>query len=118
MKKQLGCITVQVPPDIIDEKSTSDVTVNEGDNVTLTCTATGKPAPRIVWRREDGQKITILSSSRSGSHNKASWATVKQQQKQQQDVSLNVLMVADEPQDAPIALQQTVPSRERFRGIT
>ncbi|EFX84334.1 hypothetical protein DAPPUDRAFT_47514 [Daphnia pulex] len=57
MKKQLGCIQVQVPPDIVDDRSTSDVTVNEGDNVTLTCTATGKPAPRIVWRREDGQKI-------------------------------------------------------------
>lgn len=124
MKKQLGCITVQVPPDIIDEKSTSDVTVNEGDNVTLTCTAAGKPTPRIVWRREDGQKITILSPPRSGSHNKASWATVKahQQQKPQQpqDVGLNVLMVADEPHDGPLALQQTgaTGGRERFRGIT
>lgn len=59
MKKQLGCIQVQVPPDIVDDRSTSDVTVNEGDNVTLTCTATGKPAPRIVWRREDGQKIVV-----------------------------------------------------------
>jgi hypothetical protein len=60
MKKQLGCIQVQVPPDIVDDRSTSDVTVNEGDNVTLTCTATGKPAPRIVWRREDGQKIVVF----------------------------------------------------------
>lgn len=59
MKKQLGCIQVQVPPDIVDDRSTSDVTVNEGDNVTLTCTATGKPTPRIVWRREDGQKIVV-----------------------------------------------------------
>lgn len=127
MKKQLGCITVQVPPDIVDDSSTSDVTVNEGDNVTLTCTATGKPIPRIVWRREDGQKITILSPNRSGSgsHNKASWATVKTT-KQQQEVGLNVLMVADEPQrewpaqDAPLGLHQSAPvvvgSRERFRG--
>ena len=61
MKKQLGCVQVQVPPDIVDERSTSDVTVNEGDNVTLTCTATGKPAPRIVWRREDGHKILVFS---------------------------------------------------------
>ncbi|XP_057381220.1 neural cell adhesion molecule 1-A-like isoform X2 [Daphnia carinata] len=60
MKKQLGCIQVQVPPDIVDDRSTSDVTVNEGDNVTLTCTATGKPTPRIVWRREDGQKIVVF----------------------------------------------------------
>nr|CAH0106331.1 unnamed protein product [Daphnia galeata] len=71
MKKQLGCIQVQVPPDIVDDRSTSDVTVNEGDNVTLTCTATGKPAPRIVWRREDGQKIVVFrptaTASASGS---------------------------------------------------
>ena len=67
MKKQLGCIQVQVPPDIVDERSTSDVTVNEGDNVTLTCTATGKPTPRIVWRREDGQKIVVIRPTATGS---------------------------------------------------
>ena len=67
MKKQLGCIQVQVPPDIVDERSTSDVTVNEGDNVTLTCTATGKPAPRIVWRREDGQKMVVSRGGGGGS---------------------------------------------------
>jgi len=60
MKKQLGCITVQVPPDVIDEESTSDMTVNEGDNVTLTCRAKGKPEPKIIWRREDGHKIAVL----------------------------------------------------------
>jgi len=48
-----------VPPDVIDEESTSDMTVNEGDNVTLTCRAKGKPEPKIVWRREDGQKIPV-----------------------------------------------------------
>ncbi|XP_046656289.1 lachesin-like isoform X2 [Daphnia pulicaria] len=67
MKKQLGCIQVQVPPDIVDDRSTSDVTVNEGDNVTLTCTATGKPAPRIVWRREDGQKIVVYRPTATAS---------------------------------------------------
>lgn len=72
MKKQLGCIQVQVPPDIVDDRSTSDVTVNEGDNVTLTCTATGKPTPRIVWRREDGQKIVVfrpMASASGSNHN-------------------------------------------------
>jgi len=63
MKKQLGCITVQVPPDIIDDESTSDMTVNEGDNVTLTCRAKGKPEPKIVWRREDNEKMTVLVRS-------------------------------------------------------
>ena len=80
MKKQLGCIQVQVPPDIDDQQSTaSDITANEGDNVTLTCVARGKPAPRIVWRREDGQKIAIAvtppaqqqQSGRSSPNNKS-----------------------------------------------
>ena len=70
MKKQLGCIQVQVPPDIDDDQSTgSDVTANEGDNVTLTCVARGKPAPRIVWRREDGQKIAVPTSSSTSNNN-------------------------------------------------
>ena len=56
MKKQLGCIQVQVPPNIVDDEN-NDVSVNEGDNVTLTCKATGKPVPRIVWRRDDGQNL-------------------------------------------------------------
>jgi hypothetical protein len=51
----------------VDDRSTSDVTVNEGDNVTLTCTATGKPAPRIVWRREDGQKIVVYRPTATAS---------------------------------------------------
>ena len=38
----LNDIVPPVPPDIMDDASTSDVTVNEGDNVTLTCVAKGK----------------------------------------------------------------------------
>lgn len=38
----IHCSSVTVPPDILDEASTSDVTVNEGDNVTLTCVAKGE----------------------------------------------------------------------------
>lgn len=30
-----------VPPDIVDENSTSDLTVHEGDNATLICAAKG-----------------------------------------------------------------------------
>lgn len=59
---------VQVPPDIMDESSTSDVTIKEGDNVTLMCRATGKPTPRIIWRREDGQRIVLHKSPLGASH--------------------------------------------------
>lgn len=57
MKKQHGCIDVQVPPDISDEGTSGDVTISEGENVTLSCTAKGHPEPRILWRREDGNPI-------------------------------------------------------------
>ena len=33
--------------------------VREGDNVTLSCDASGYPPPHIVWRREDGDDILL-----------------------------------------------------------
>ncbi|XP_059489055.1 lachesin-like isoform X2 [Neocloeon triangulifer] len=59
MKKQIGCVDVHVPPDIKDDQTSSDVTVQEGENATLTCKATGHPSPRILWRREDGESLLI-----------------------------------------------------------
>jgi len=79
MKKQVGCIDVQgmlykhyfyyavlsylllfiVPPDIINEESSADLAVQEGEDATLTCKATGNPLPRVIWRREDGEMILI-----------------------------------------------------------
>jgi len=46
-----------VAPDILVNESSSDVTVNEGANVTLKCSAVGYPTPAITWRREDNQPI-------------------------------------------------------------
>ncbi|CAD7092680.1 unnamed protein product [Hermetia illucens] len=59
MKKQVGCIDVQVPPDIINEESSADLAVQESEDATLTCRATGNPTPRVTWRREDGDMIYI-----------------------------------------------------------
>lgn len=42
------CFVISVPPKIYD--ISSDMTINEGTNVTLTCLATGKPEPSISWR--------------------------------------------------------------------
>jgi len=57
MKQQLGCLDVNVPPDIDYLKTSKDIVVQEGDNVTLVCKAKGHPRPKITWRREDGKNI-------------------------------------------------------------
>ncbi|XP_076033631.1 lachesin-like [Oratosquilla oratoria] len=59
MKKQVGCIDVHVPPNIIDNETSSDVNVGDGQSVSLVCTARGYPKPKITWRREDKDKIRI-----------------------------------------------------------
>ncbi|XP_018320760.1 lachesin isoform X2 [Agrilus planipennis] len=63
MKKRLGCIDVQVPPNIDDSLTSGDITVQEGENVTLSCKAAGNPPPRIIWRREDGAKLMLRRNS-------------------------------------------------------
>lgn len=59
MLSQVGFLDVQVPPDIIDEESSSEVVVKEGQDVTLECRARGSPKPIISWKREDGGKIDV-----------------------------------------------------------
>ncbi|KAL0278833.1 UNVERIFIED_CONTAM: hypothetical protein PYX00_000527 [Menopon gallinae] len=60
MISQVGYLQVVVPPNIIDEQSTqSSVAVREHQNISLTCKADGFPQPKIMWRREDGQGISI-----------------------------------------------------------
>lgn len=49
-----------VPPNILDIESTpSSVAVRENQNINMTCRAEGFPNPKIIWRREDGQTITV-----------------------------------------------------------
>jgi Immunoglobulin domain len=46
---QLICLTV--PAAIIDQLSTEDQTVQEGDMVILICNVTGIPPPDVTWYR-------------------------------------------------------------------
>ncbi|XP_047029155.1 protein CEPU-1-like [Helicoverpa zea] len=59
MKWQIGCIDVYVPPDIINEETSADVSAQELDNVTLICRASGHPPPKITWRREDHEPMLL-----------------------------------------------------------
>lgn len=55
-----------MPPDIINEESSTDIAVQEGEDATLVCKATGHPTPRVTWRREDGEHILMKKSGVSG----------------------------------------------------
>ncbi|XP_049536640.1 lachesin [Anopheles darlingi] len=59
MRKQIGCIDVQVPPDIINEESSADIAVQEGEDATIVCKAVGHPTPRVTWKREDGEYMLL-----------------------------------------------------------
>ena len=41
--RQVGCVTVRVPPDIDESLSSGDVAVAEGANTTLSCVTRGQP---------------------------------------------------------------------------
>lgn len=54
-----------VPPDIVDYQTSHDMVVEEGQNVTLACTAVGLPEPTIEWRRE-GKKPLLSVAHENG----------------------------------------------------
>lgn len=53
-----------VPPDILNEDTSGDMSISEGENATLICKAAGHPTPRITWRREDGHPILFRKGLR------------------------------------------------------
>ncbi|XP_018598242.2 opioid-binding protein/cell adhesion molecule homolog isoform X1 [Scleropages formosus] len=67
-------LVVQVPARIVN--ISTDITVNEGSNVTLTCVAIGRPEPSITWRHllkrgnkflSEGEHIEISAISKEQS---------------------------------------------------
>ena len=49
-----------VPPDILSSgTSDGEVSVLEGENATLSCKASGRPSPRVFWRREKSDFILV-----------------------------------------------------------
>lgn len=48
-----------MPPSIVEENTSTDLTVDERSRVSLRCKADGYPTPRVTWRREDGKEINM-----------------------------------------------------------
>lgn len=60
-----------VPPNILDTESTqSTIAIRENQNISLTCKAEGFPTPKIMWRREDGQGISVERKKKGESKDK------------------------------------------------
>ncbi len=67
---QISYLEVVIPPDFIPEETSGDVMAPEGSTVKLTCNARGHPTPSIIWKRENGQNITLKSPSGAKSQGK------------------------------------------------
>ncbi|KFM08869.1 Protein CEPU-1, partial [Aptenodytes forsteri] len=52
-------LIVQVSPKITE--ISSDISINEGGNVSLTCIATGRPDPTITWRHISPKAVGFIS---------------------------------------------------------
>ena len=52
-------VLIIVAPDIRAEETSSDTIVKEGEDVTMTCKATGRPEPQIMWKKEDGKTFVV-----------------------------------------------------------
>ena len=57
MKYQTAYLDITEAPDIDDRATPSEVHVMELAPLRITCLASGRPAPKISWKREDGIEI-------------------------------------------------------------
>ncbi|MXQ88845.1 hypothetical protein E5288_WYG012285 [Bos mutus] len=52
-------LIVQVSPKIVE--ISSDISINEGNNISLTCIATGRPEPTVTWRHISPKAVGFVS---------------------------------------------------------
>lgn len=63
---QSGYLDVVVPPDILNhpEHNPEDGVCQEGGSISLMCSVTGVPRPKVLWRREAGKEIILRTDGR------------------------------------------------------
>ncbi|KAH8391712.1 hypothetical protein KR009_008105 [Drosophila setifemur] len=66
MKSLSGHLDVVVPPDILNhpDHNLEEGVSTEGGSISLVCSATGLPEPKVQWRREAGKDIILRAESR------------------------------------------------------
>ncbi|KRZ63261.1 Lachesin [Trichinella nativa] len=57
MIAQIASLTLEKPPKINKNKTTHDLIVKEGSNVSFACAADGNPRPDLSWRKRNGPVI-------------------------------------------------------------
>ncbi|XP_023337364.1 protein amalgam [Eurytemora carolleeae] len=77
VRKQIAHLEVVIPPRIVDSLSSSDDSVPEGGTAKLTCIAEGFPRPEVVWRRGDGQMITVKTNGKKRKSMEISGSTLE-----------------------------------------
>lgn len=60
---QTGYLDVRIPPNILDETDIEGPgsAAMEGGTIRLRCRSTGKPEPKVHWKRKDNRHIIIRS---------------------------------------------------------
>ncbi|XP_025424137.1 lachesin-like [Sipha flava] len=73
---QTGYLDVRIPPNILDETDIEGPgsAAMEGGTIRLRCRSTGKPEPKVHWKRKDNRHIVIRSD---GAREKQDSAIVK-----------------------------------------
>ncbi|XP_076438270.1 hemicentin-1-like [Babylonia areolata] len=56
---KLGTLTVQVPPTIRPGETTAVMQIDQGQNSSLVCSASGIPYPNITWTKSDGGFLPV-----------------------------------------------------------
>ena len=57
---------------VIDTPSSSTVTVNVGDSLTLSCTSRGSPPDTFTWRKDNGPTVLQSTSITAADHTNTS----------------------------------------------